>query len=360
MKARAPAGPDHRLARLTSAVMIVGTLGSKARARVDERGRVTPERGKWALDWWIGAEDRRHLPGSEAAVRQTRPGAAPLTETAMRVPGGDAIQRVYAVGGPGDLVVMEVENASAVPFAAGFVVRGRPELVLPRAPLRREPADGGGEALVYPVAHRTVRRLAVALTGPSDGVDVDALPGGESVARGWDAQLERGMRVDLPDPALQQAVDTARVDVLLDGRDMVALEDWGFDDEAAEAWQRLGFLARRRAARRPRERTVIPIVEMENAPQLLAAVRSRLVRDLGDAVDLLVALPAKWRGGNIDVRDAPTRRGKVSYAVRWHGDRPALLWECEGGGLLRSPGLDPDWSTTEPAGEALLGPVPAR
>jgi hypothetical protein len=44
--------------------------------------------------------------------------------------------------------------------------------------------------------------------------------------------------------------------------------------------------------------------------------------------------------------------------VRWHGPRPALLWECEGAGRIRAPGLDPAWSTDEPRGDALLAPHP--
>jgi hypothetical protein len=48
----------------------------------------------------------------------------------------------------------------------------------------------------------------------------------------------------------------------------------------------------------------------------------------------------------------------VSYAVRWHGNRPALLWECEHPGLrLHAPGLDGLWTTDEQQGEALLAPV---
>jgi hypothetical protein len=63
------------------------------------------------------------------------------------------------------------------------------------------------------------------------------------------------------------------------------------------------------------------------------------------------------------VHDAPTAFGTISYAVRWHGDRVALLWEVQphpGQGPVRliSPGLDPTWSTTDLRGEALLGPVP--
>jgi hypothetical protein len=58
----------------------------------------------------------------------------------------------------------------------------------------------------------------------------------------------------------------------------------------------------------------------------------------------------------------PTASGTLSYAIRWHGDRPALLWELEpwpGSPPVRlTCGLDPGWSTQEPTGEALLAPVP--
>src|SRR5439155_879676 len=41
---------------------LVGNLASPGRAAVDPRGLVTPWAGGWSLDWWIGAEDRWHLP----------------------------------------------------------------------------------------------------------------------------------------------------------------------------------------------------------------------------------------------------------------------------------------------------------
>ncbi|MGQ0803377.1 MAG: hypothetical protein ACT4PI_05880 [Actinomycetota bacterium] len=340
--------------------MIIGTLGSAARAHVDHRGRVTSENGRWELDWWIGAEDRRHLPTTEAAVRQTRLGPAPVTETAMRVPGGDAVQRVYGVGGPGDLMMMEVENASPVPFAVAFVARGGPPLLLPRPPLRREPVDGG-EAIVYPVAHRTVRRIAVALGAVPGAVDLDGLPTAEGVVRGWDAQLRRGMQVDLPDERVQRAVDTARADVLLAGRDVAALEDWGFDDEAAAAWARLSLRGRRdaRVRRSSPARWVDVEAQLDDSSGLLVELRALLTHEARGTVSLLADLPPSWRGRSIEVHDAPTRAaGRISYAVRWHGERPALLWEVERPGVhLQAPGLDPEWSTTELRGEALLAPV---
>ena len=47
--------------------------------------------------------------------------------------------------------------------------------------------------------------------------------------------------------------------------------------------------------------------------------------------------------------------------MRWHGDRPALLWELaphdDRPVRLRASRLDPTWSSTDRAGEALLAPV---
>src|SRR5690606_8815483 len=104
------------------------------------------------------------------------------------------------------------------------------------------------------------------------------------------------------------------------------------------------------------------------AAELLNFVRDLLVREVEgpagvEAIALSSLVPERWYGQGWDVRDAPTALGRVSYSVRWHGDRVALLWEVEphpGVGPVRlvAPGLDPTWSTTERQGEALLGPVP--
>src|SRR2546429_9163145 len=66
------------------------------------------------------------------------------------------------------------------------------------------------------------------------------------------------MRVVLRDPRLQEAVDAGRAALLLavdarrrpSGEEVTALEDWGFDGEAAAAWRRLGIRARARASHR--------------------------------------------------------------------------------------------------------------
>ena len=69
----------------------VGNLDSPWEAIVDPRGLVTPWFDGWSLDWWIGADDRWHLPSREVGVRQRLVGGAPVVETAMSIPGGDAV-----------------------------------------------------------------------------------------------------------------------------------------------------------------------------------------------------------------------------------------------------------------------------
>jgi hypothetical protein len=70
--------------------LIVGMIGAPGHARVGTAGLVRPGNVSWSLDWWIGADDRWHVPGREAAVRQSLVDGMPVVRTAMRVPGGDA------------------------------------------------------------------------------------------------------------------------------------------------------------------------------------------------------------------------------------------------------------------------------
>src|SRR5437660_4892558 len=193
---------------------MVGNVGSPWEAVVDQRGLVTPWFDGWSLDWWVGADDRWHLPSREVGVRQRLVDSAPVVETVMRVPGGDAVQRVYAVQAHEELVVVEVENASTLPFALALAVRpynteglavverialvdrtvtvdGRPALLFPTAPARMAGStfhDGDSVQLVtsgragaslpdslrcdaglaqaaflFPLAHRATLRMAIPL-----------------------------------------------------------------------------------------------------------------------------------------------------------------------------------------------------
>ena len=558
---------------------LVGAAGGPAGA-VDPAGLVTPRLGGWSLDWWVGADDRWRLPSREAAVRQALIESTPVVETVLRVPGGDAVHRCFGV--PGFLVV-EVENRSPSPFALALTIRpydplgattvrsvaveegtvlvdGAPALVLASRPGRAATSTaaqgdvagivlGGGAgagapavtcpdglasaAVVVPVAHRTTCRAAIPLGGRAPAVGELPTTDAAAAVRGWRAQARTGLRVTMPDPLLQRALDAARCHLLLVDREdpgraeaaallVAALARTGRHAEADELvralWTRqrtdgsfdepgggagpggphlwalgehlrlrpdadlahelgrslVAVDARLRALDRrgdlaPAPRrwaaagrwaaghaageagvanaasallTSLPDAEPPNtttAAGALALERSTpaaarpavagpagsdvvatvaaaaaeveagdpaalerlawllgvgestwswpdhvhprtgagtdgdghsqaasaafvlLVRDLlvvepaaGHAA-VLPLVPQTWRGQPLEVVDAVLSGGvRLSYAVRWHAERPALLWEASGPLRLTAPGLDPGFASTEPRGEALL------
>jgi hypothetical protein len=282
-----------------------------------------------------------------------------VVHTAVRVGHGDVIERVYAAGGRAEAtVVVEVANETPEGIAVGFAVEaagvvaaddggirvdGKRVLVCARRP---GAIEDGGRTVVFPVPHKT--RVRIALTNDAV-VDVAALPEAEAVVRAWDRVLDRGMRTELPEP-LQAEIDAARADLLLaepSATALAALEDWGFDDEAVRMWSRLGIRERGRAKR-------------HRGDGLLATTRAALVRESGPALELAPGFRPGWLGQSIAVHDAPVLGGRCSFAIRWHGARPAVLWDVPVGGTVRVPALDPSWSSTDSAGETLLAEPPAQ
>ena len=124
-------------------------------------------------------------------------------------------------------------------------------------------ADGRAEAaVIFPLPHTAVVRVALPL-GPTvrprrrastGGVRFPtAVPSAEQVAKGWETQTRRGMRVHLPDAGWEEAVGTGRRWLLLahGGEDLAtwperpldwveaepilgALGEQGFHDEVAQ------------------------------------------------------------------------------------------------------------------------------
>ena len=376
---------------------ILGALGSATRADLDPHGSIRD--GEVALDWWIGSDDGWHVPAEDRTTRQRRSGAAPVFETAVRVPNGDALQRAYAVatpGGPG-AVVVDVENASRAPFSVAFVaafaqrstvtlhdtvlaVDGRPRMVLSRPPrlwtggrhVRDDVCSGALRpgapatwsapsqvALLVPAPHQTLVRAALV----REDVDLARLADPVAVAQGWERQLDRGLRTELPE-SWQLQIDAQRADLLLarpSWAAFAALEDWGFDAEAAEMWGHLGFRARRRARQRPQRRgsrAATPRAASAGPAGFLLSMRQRLVREHGREIELLAGYDPEWLGHPLAVHDLPLRAGRLSYALRWHGARPALLWDAPTGVTLRAPALDASWSAPGGTGETLLAEPP--
>lgn len=448
----------------------IGLVRSHGDASVDPRGLVTPVAGGWSLDWWVGADDRWHLPSREVAVRQRLIDDAPVVETAMRVPTGDAIHRVFAIAeGDDELVVVEIENRSKLPFALALAVRpcnadgmaevqridldgttvlvdGRMAMLLPKPPSRAAGSTGrdgdvavtvfGGDAgesfpsglrdregrtsaaFIFPLAHTASMRVVLA-SRRRRVTRVPDSPTAEQVARGWRAHAERGARFEVPDERLRAGVIALRASLLaltpnrIGDDDLIgvlrALDVHGLSDTAlvhelvptiaaaAERAARAGGqvddlldaadvldcagetraasdATRMAGASRSIEPTRLDALvasasstwtwsdHARSAARVLSAVRDQLVLDVEGGLALCAHVPDAWLGQGIEVHDAPTRCGVLSFAIRWHGDRPALLWELvphEGTTTCRftAPGLDPAWSSAALSGEALLAPV---
>jgi hypothetical protein len=339
------------------ALLGVGTLAAGTTAEVDDDGVIVF--GGIRVGWRLRGAGDWIVPGRDAPARRSRPNPAPVVHTAVRMGRGDVVERVYATGdGNAATVVVEVANESPEGVAAGFVVDADGIVSADAGGVRvdgarvltsaRRPGaiEADGRMVAFPVPHRT--RVRIALTKGAD-VDVGALPDADAVVRAWDRILDRGMRTELPDP-LQGEVDAARADLLLAPRSAVAfaaLEDWGFDDEALRMWARLSIRDRRRAKR-------------DRGDGVLAETRAALLRESRSELELVPGFRPAWLGQSLAVHDAPVRGGRCSFAIRWHGARPALLWDVPAGYTVRVPVLDPRWSSAEPAGEGLLAEPPSQ
>ena len=106
------------------------------------------------------------------------------------------------------------------------------------------------------------------------------------------------------------------------------------------------------------KRGVWPTSQMRNSAQYARAVRALVVEDSGTQVHVIPEMPKLWRGRTLDVFGLPIANGSLSFGLRWHGPRPALLWEAilapEAPFALRAPGIDADFESHERQGETLL------
>jgi hypothetical protein len=216
-------------------------------------------------------------------------------------------------------------------------------------------------------------------------------------------QTEAGAHYEVPDEVLTEQIVAARADALLaspDDTDPVALvltvHERGRLGEAMAQWVpsvRTAAVAIARAARqrpswddaaaldaaadvlhRAGERRAaddvsaivrrLPPAEPDpaSAPEgvrVLAWVERRLVHwpaDVGAPIDLVPGFPPAWAGHSVAAYGLQWRWAALGFAVRWHGRRPALLWEQNETGPLTCRRLDPSWSTDATRGESLLVP----
>ena len=179
----------------------IGTLVDGTLATVGSAGQVSgPNIG--ALNWWIAADDRWHTPPDEPTCRQSRLEGTPVVETAIRVPSGDVVHRVYAVVDQGGLIVVEVENQSTLPIAVAF---DRHDLLTSRPPTAMaiqgiELAEG---SIVVPIGKGSTIRVAL---GQGTGSLPSTVPSADAVMRGWLGVIDRSPHLVLPDDAVRLSV----------------------------------------------------------------------------------------------------------------------------------------------------------
>jgi hypothetical protein len=271
------------------------------------------------------------------------------------------------------------------------VVTSRPPADVPVVGIDLPPGS-----VVLPVGHRA--GVTVALAHAGAGRDLpDAFEPAETVARGWVTVAERASRLVLPDRALVEAAVAARGDLLLVGPppgdedpvgfllavgelvrlgelDPEGAMDLGADVAAAaeriarcDGWDvdaALGAAAlvlhragERRAVAdvtriRARRAAAPPPAGPAAGIRAVALAERQLARG---PVLFPDGIPAAWRGAEVEAHGLATGPATMlSFAVRWHGAHPAVLWEQAGEPLeLRAPAVDRTWRTSAPAGEAL-------
>lgn len=378
---------------MTADLATTGVTGHPWRADVTPWGAIRPWDGSPPLDWHVAADDRWHSPERETTVRQRRIDGTAVFETRMRIPDGDVVQRIYSVADHGGLTMIDLENESPLPIAVALTRRH----LLTNRPPTSVPIEGidlpSESTIVVPVGHRSSVTVALSHAGAGPGQLPSGLPPAEQVANGWQALLDQASRFELPDVGVAAAASAARCEAILAGppgldddpvgvvltiAEMVRMGDrpepWiaeladaiatigpldGWDVAAALGlagvvlarageWRAVDDVQRIVDGRAPSPLPTDP-------PDGIRAV-AWLERTLAIGGDLLPAgIPQDWLGANFEVFGVPTGpTSAVSFAVRWHGDRPAVLWEQTGDPrTLRATRVAPGWSTADVRGEAL-------
>ena len=377
--------------------------------------------GQQRLCWFVAADDRWYRPSRETTVRQREISGVPVIETRIKVPGGDAVQRVYGVANFGGAIVVEIYNDSSLPFAVAFD-RGDISTMRAPSPTGVQGIDLPEGSVVFPVGHHATMRVAILINGDSRQIsagELEALPSFEQVERGWLGALQVASRIDVPEASWSTILTSQRcklmlsppveiddqVDLILDRAERVRLGDkpgqWVSEvaiateqiikqcvkdsmislfaeravlaagmllhragesrgkQDIAHAWSRLAEAKETNASADGTDKTVASSVEILGGVRQIAWVESQLVAMRRDGVIEICPrrIDSAWLGVNFECHKLlATPEHLISYAVRWHGDKPALLWEIDGpvGARVMASAIDSSFGGTDMRGETLL------
>lgn len=105
-----------------------------------------------------------------------------------------------------------------------------------------------------------------------------------------------------------------------------------------------------------------PHVRAQLAIALAGWCRRVTASDQHYNIDLLPGMRRDWYGQGMRFSGLPVAGSGLSCALRWHGARPALLWEFDSGVpdgyQLTCTALDPEFVSTQASGEVLLNVPP--
>ena len=397
-------------------MLTVGVRGAQWRGEVTPWGDVLVD-GEVRLRWFIAADDRWYEPARETTIRQRQVSGVPVIETRLKVPGGDAVQRVYGVANFGGVVVIEIYNDSSLPFAVAF---DRADISTMRepSPTGVQGIDLPSGSVVFPVGHHATMRAAIRIgadnkiSGQLTASELEALPSFEQVERGWIAALQVSSRVDLPELSWSTLLTQKRCDILLsepqvsdrqsddvefilDIAERVRLGDkpaqWA-SDVAVAAEKVIKRCARNKVVQWDEDRAILAagmvldragenrgrddvarvwanLPESDVSREMTAFtksssrcpswIESQLVAQRRDGnIDICPrGIDESWLGVNFECHKLmATPLHTISYAVRWHGERPALLWDIDGptGVRVVASAIDKTFSSTDIRGETLL------
>lgn len=384
-------------------MVTTGVLGQRWRATVSPWGAIEPWSGGDPVDWHVAATDRWHSPRSESTVRQRRVEGTAVVETRLRVPDGDVVHTVYSVADHGGLTLIAVRNESPSPVVVAFT---RGDLLTARPPSTAiEGIDLPAGSVAIPVGHHA--EVVVGLAHPPRRGDLPLpVPSAAGVARGWTAILDRASRFAVPDAGDLDAVAAARCELalcgpalpdddavgfLLGAAQLVRMgekaDDWvpdvagavesvlrgssgssNLDWSSSAALEAAAVVFARADERRAlidlgRGRAALGAASLPPVEAPRDAIRHLewFERRFASGVALLPSgMPTAWLGSSVECYGVPTGpASSVSFALRWHGERPAVLWEQSGEAvMLTSPVVAPQWSSAATSGEALW-PSPA-
>lgn len=393
MTSSEPTGHSHR---------VVGVRGASWRATVTEWGDVVPADGSATLAWRVAADDRWYVPEHETTTRQKWYAGTPVAETRVHVPTGDVVQRVWCTADLGGVTVVEFENESTLPVAIAVT---RSDLLTTREVTQQVPRGITlpATSIVLPLAHGSTTRLGLLHVSPQSGRFPDDVASYRQVQHGWETACEVASIVRTPDDSLNSRITAVRSRLLLRAGNDSILERARLGEVGADAIGDVVTVVERRLKQEKRSKVlmwdtryvlacaahVCRIHSDDRAADDIARAWLRLVdrpmqeipSDVpvdetavawtecvlalpspsgGECVVLPRGIPDPWRGANFEchrlVAD-PVRT--MSYAIRWHGERPALLWEVGGPhGLVVSGGRgNESWHSVDATGETLLSVV---